>query len=410
MQNLEHSGLQKIAWARSYMPLLGMLQQEFGTTKPLLGKTIAMSIHMEAKTAVLAQTLRIAGAQVRATGCNPLSTQDDVAAALNLTDGIEVFAKYACDQDEYEHHLTQALGDGVDAFIDDGGDFVHLLHGKLRHLLPKILGGCEETTTGVMRLKSRHHAGKLDLAMIAVNDSRCKYLFDNRYGTGQSVWDGILRTTNVSIPGRVVVIAGYGYCGKGIAMRARALGARVIVTEIDPVKAIEAVMDGYESMPMQRACAFGDIFITATGCKQVISQDHFLLMKHGAILCNAGHFDVEVDVASLSNMATSQKESRKNIQSFTLQNGNTLHVLGQGRLVNLACADGHPIEVMDLSFCLQALSVVYMASGALEDQKGIFSVPQEIDDRAAQMKLSCVGGGCDVLTKGQAEYLAGWET
>nr|MDD6336088.1 adenosylhomocysteinase [bacterium] len=404
---LAGQGKLKLSWASGYMPLLNAIEKQYAPSKPLKGLRVAVSVHLEAKTAILVKTLAAMGAAVRATGCNPLSTQDDVAAALNEVPGVEVFARHGVDSQTYTRHLKMALGDGVDVFIDDGGDFVQLLHSELRALLPGIRGGCEETTTGVMRLKAREKAGELKIPMIAVNNARCKYLFDNRYGTGQSVWDGIVRTTNVAVAGRCVVVAGYGWCGKGVAMRARGLGARVIVCEVDATKAIEAVMDGFEAMPMMQAAPLGDIFVTVTGCKGVIRAEHMQAMHDGAILCNAGHFDVEIDKTDLETLCVEHHAARKNIESYIMPDGRALHLLGEGRLVNLACGDGHPIEVMDVSFALQALSVLHVASGALQ-APGVYAVPEELDNRVAHMRLASMGGGVDTLTQEQRDYLEGW--
>ena len=334
--NLWESGAQKIVWVRNHMPLLDSIEQEFLKTKPFAGLKIALSVHMEAKTARLCLCLAAGGAEMYATGCNPLSTQDDVAAAL-VHAGLNVFAVHGATMEEYEEDLRRVLEVGPNIIIDDGGDLVTLMHKEFRELIPNVIGGCEETTTGILRLKAME------------NDADCKHLFDNRYGTGQSVWNGINRTTNLIVAGKDVVVAGYGLCGKGIAMRAKGLGARVIVTEVDPVKALEASMDGFRVMQMFDAAPIGDLFITATGCKDVITARELERMKDGAICCNAGHFDVEVDVAWLREHAVAKREARQNIEAFTLENGRTVYVLGEGRLVNLAAGDGHPAEIMDMS-------------------------------------------------------------
>ena len=399
-------GARKIEWARAHMPLMAMLASELAATKPLAGLTVAASIHLEAKTAVMAQTLASAGAEVRATGCNPLSTQDDVAAALAETPNIKVFAKRGVTETEYHDDLHKTLNGGVDAFIDDGGDLCALLHGPLANLQKRVKGGTEETTTGVRRLRALHAQKKLNLPMTAVNDAQMKYLFDNRYGTGQSVWDGIMRTTNLTVAGKTVVIAGYGWCGRGVAMRASGMGARVIVTEIDPVRAIEAMMDGFSTLPMSKAVYKGDIFVTVTGCRDVLTPEHFRRMKDGAILCNAGHFDVEVDVAGLRSMATDVQKVRENIECYTQKNGQKLYLLGEGRLVNLACADGHPAEVMDVSFALQTLSILEIV--AKDKRKpGLYPVDPGIDRQIAQMRLQTMGGEVDMLTEKQAAYYNG---
>ena len=329
--NLWESGALKIQWVRDHMPLLAGIEKDFMETKPFAGMKVALSVHMEAKTARLCLCLAAGGAEMYATGCNPLSTQDDVAAAL-VHAGLNVFAVHGATMDEYEEDLRRVLEVGPNIIIDDGGDLVTLMHKEFRELIPNVIGGCEETTTGILRLKAMDRAG-------------CKHLFDNRYGTGQSVWNGINRTTNLIVAGKDVVVAGYGLCGKGIAMRAKGLGARVIVTEVDPVKALEASMDGFRVMQMFDAAPIGDLFITATGCKDVITARELERMKDGAICCNAGHFDVEVDVAWLRANAFRRSEARQNIEAFTFKSGRTVYVLGEGRLVNLAAGDGHPAEI-----------------------------------------------------------------
>jgi adenosylhomocysteinase len=406
---LAEAGEQKIAWARAHMPLLNGLEREFARERPLAGLRLTMSIHLEAKTAYLARVLAAGGAEVAATGSNPLSTQDDVAAALAAHENIAVYARYGAGPEEYREHLLAALACGPHIVIDDGGDLLNLLHGPCRALLPGVWGGCEETTTGLARLKAMERAGVLACPMIAVNDAQCKYLFDNRYGTGQSVWDGINRTTNLIVAGKTVVVAGYGWCGKGVALRAKALGARVIVTEIDPVKAIEAHMDGFAVMPMAAAAPLGDIFITVTGCKDVITQEHFPLMKNEAILSNAGHFDCEVSRAALEDICVAKQERRRNIAGYRLANGRTLNLLAEGRLVNLAAGDGHAAEIMDMSFALQALCARYLAQhhGTLPPR--LLAVPQEIDGQVARLKLASLGISIDALTEEQARYLAGSE-
>ncbi len=404
---LAPSGEKKIAWARRNMPLLNSIERELSVTKPFKGLKITLSVHMEAKTACLCRMMQAAGAEMHVTGCNPLSTQDDVAAALS-EGGIDVYAWHAATAEEYERHLTSALMTGPNIIIDDGGDLVNLVHTKLTHLIPGIIGGCEETTTGIMRLHSMMREGVLKFPMITVNNARCKYLFDNRYGTGQSVWDGINRTTNLVVAGKNVVIAGYGWCGKGIAMRGRGFGARVIVTEIDPVKALEAMMDGFDVMPMSEAAKIGDLFITATGCRDVITKEHFGIIKDGAVLCNAGHFNVEVDVKYLEAHAIKKEEQKQNIMGYTLESGKTLFVLAEGRLVNLASGDGHPVEIMDMSFAIQALSAKYLADNRGKIDVGVIPVPEEIDTAVAYKKLAAVGLSIDSLTEEQRKYLNSW--
>ena len=363
-------GHQRIAWAKEYMPLLNHLNDEYSKTKPFQGINMVVTIHLEAKTAYLALVLKNAGANVVVTGSNPLSTQDEIAAAL-VDSGVTVFATHGCTNEEYDMYLREALKSEPQLIIDDGGDLVNMLHGERRDLIPNLMGGSEETTTGVHRLKALAAAGHLAFPMIAVNDAYCKYLFDNRYGTGQSSWDGIMRTTNMSVAGRTVVVAGYGWCGKGVAMRAKGLGANVIVTEVDPIKGIEAVFDGFRVMPMQEAAKHGDIFVTVTGCKDVITKPHMEVMKNGAVMCNAGHFDVEINKHHLEELSVvAPYEVRKNIMTYTMADGRKLNLLGEGRLVNLACGDGHPIEIMDLSFAMQFLAMKYLLDhkGAMENK------------------------------------------
>ena len=339
------------------------------------------------------------------TGSNPLSTQDDVAAAL-VADGLEVHAWHGSTPEEYDAHIRAVLKIGPNIIIDDGGDLVHMMHTEFKDLIPQVIGGCEETTTGILRLEAMNRDGKLEFPMVRVNNAQCKHFFDNRYGTGQSVWDGINRTTNLIVAGKTVVVAGYGWCGKGVSMRAKGLGAKVIVTEIDPVKAIEAVMDGFQVMPMKKAAALGDFFVTVTGCDKVIEEEDFLEMKDGAILCNAGHFDCEIDMAGLRKMAVESHELRNNIIGYKLSNGNTLAVLGEGRLVNLACGDGHPAEIMDMSFAIQALSAKYLVEHGKELGTKLLDVPESVDREVAIKKLDFLGKKIDVLTPEQEAYLS----
>ena len=410
--SLAPSGERKIAWAWRNMPLLRAIKKDFEKTKPFEGLNITLSIHMEAKTACLCRTLAAGGAKMHAAGCNPLSTQDDVVAALAVGTKkdapMAVYAWHSCTPEEYERHLTMALESGPNIIIDDGGDLINIMHTKLQHLLPEVYGGCEETTTGIMRLFSMAADKSLKFPMVAVNNAQCKYLFDNRYGTGQSVWDGINRTTNLIVAGKDVVIAGYGWCGKGIAMRAKGFGARVIVTEIDPVKALEAMMDGFEVMPMDEAVEFGDLYITATGCTGVITEQHFDKMKDGAIMCNAGHFNVEVDVDWLDKN-TDKAEHKPNIMGYTLANGKKVFVIAEGRLVNLASGDGHPVEIMDMSFAIQALSAQFVAMNHKKLEPGVIAVPKEIDQDVAYKKLAACGLTIDELTPEQAKYLLSWD-
>jgi adenosylhomocysteinase len=409
---LAPSGEKKIAWARRNMPVLGSIEKELSVTKPFKGLKIALSVHLEAKTACLCRVLQASGAEMHVTGSNPLSTQDDVAAALASGSGrdapIDVSAWHGATPEEYERHLTEALSAGPDIVIDDGGDLVNLLHTKLTHLIPGVIGGCEETTTGVLRLQAMARDGQLKFPMITVNNARCKYMFDNRYGTGQSAWDAINRTTNLVVAGKEAVVAGYGWCGKGIAMRGKGLGARVIVTETDPVRALEAVMDGFDVMPMAEAAKRGDVFITATGCRDIITEKHFGLMKDGAILCNAGHFNVEVDVKYLETHAVRKEEAKVNIMGYTMPDGKTLFLIGEGRLVNLAAGDGHPVEIMDMSFAIQALSAKYIADHRGQLKPGVITVPEEVDTAVALRKLTATGFAIDMLSEDQKKYLNSW--
>ncbi len=402
--NLAKSGANKIEWVRRNCPLLRSLEEDFSKEKPFAGKKIALSIHLEAKTAYLCKVLAAGGAEMYVTGSNPLSTQDDVAAAL-VDAGLNVFAWHGATDEEYEAHITETLSHEANIIIDDGGDLVHMLHTSKKDQLPHVIGGCEETTTGIIRLQAMAAAEELEFPMVKVNNADCKHLFDNRYGTGQSVWDGINRTTNLIVAGKIVVVAGYGWCGKGVSMRAKALGARVIVTEIDPIKAIEAVMDGFEVLPMKEAAKQGDFFVTVTGCAGVIDEEDFMEMKEGAILCNAGHFDVEIDMKRLREIATKQEEIRNNIIGYTLPNGVRIYVLAEGRLVNLAAGDGHPAEIMDMSFAIQALSAKYLVEHEKDLREKLIDVPREVDMEVARRKLNFLGKEIDQLTPYQEKYL-----
>ena len=401
---LAPSGEKKINWVKRNMPLLNAIAEEFREERPFAGLRITLSVHLEAKTAYLCRVLAEGGAEMHVTGSNPLSTQDDVAAAL-AAGGMEVYAHHGASRQQYEQDLEAALACSPDIVIDDGGDLVHLLHTKFAHMIPGVIGGCEETTTGILRLKAMARAGELRFPMVMVNEADCKHLFDNRYGTGQSVWDGINRTTNLIVAGKHVVVAGYGWCGRGVAMRAKGLGARVIVTEVDPVKAIEAHMDGFEVMTMAQAAPLGDMFVTVTGCSGVIGPEHFELMKDGAILCNAGHFNVEIDMAALEKLALSSYEARNNIMGYNLPNGRTVFVLAEGRLVNLASGDGHPAEIMDMSFAIQALSARYLARSRGNIPVDVIAVPREIDEAVARKKLETLGVSIDTLSMEQKKYL-----
>ena len=404
--SLWESGEQKIQWVKSNMPLLRSIEADFAKTKPFAGKRIALSIHLEAKTAYLCRVMAAGGAEMYITGSNPLSTQDDVAAAL-VHGGLNVFAWHGTTPEEYEAHTRRVIEAQPHFIIDDGGDLVTLIHKEYPQYLENVIGGCEETTTGILRLKAMAKAGELKFPMMLVNDADCKHLFDNRYGTGQSVWDGINRTTNLIVAGKTVVIAGYGWCGKGAAMRAKGLGAKVIVTEVDPVKAIEAVMDGFTVMKMEDAAKTGDFFVTVTGCNHVITEKSFLNMHEGAILCNAGHFDVEVDMAGLRKLAVKSFEARNNIMGYTLPNGVTIYVIAEGRLVNLAAGDGHPAEIMDMSFAIQALSAEWLIRNRGNVASVLNNVPREVDEAVARRKLSSMEIEIDTLTEEQRVYLYG---
>ncbi len=401
------SGEQKIQWVKNNMPLLSGLESEFKAEQPFKGLRVALSVHLEAKTAYLCRVLQAGGAEMFVTGSNPLSTQDDIAAAL-VKGGMEVFAVHGASGEEYHEHLKQVIEHKPNIIIDDGGDLVNLIHNEYPELIPHVLGGCEETTTGIIRLLAMANDGKLQFPMMAVNNAKCKYLFDNRYGTGQSVWDGINRTTNLIVAGKTVVVAGYGWCGKGVAMRAKGLGAQVVVTEIDAVKAMEAVMDGFTVLPMEEAAKRGDFFITVTGCKDVITEKAMRNMKNGALLCNAGHFNVEINIGDLERLSVRRFESRKNIMGYEMADGRVLHLIAEGRLVNLAAGDGHPAEIMDMSFAIQALSARYIAQHRDVLTKGVNYIPEEIDREVARRKLCAWGISVDVLTPEQESYLNSW--
>lgn len=401
---LAPEGRKKIEWVSNFMPALNSLREEFKASHKFEGKTVVVSVHLEAKTAYLSTILKETGADVIVTGSNPLSTQDDVAAAL-VDMGLTVYAWHDCTEEEYFMFLNKALDHKPHIIIDDGGDLVNLLHTTRTDAKERLIGGSEETTTGVHRLHALANEHKLTFPMIAVNDSYCKYLFDNRYGTGQSVWDGIMRTTNLTVTGKNVVVAGYGWCGKGVAMRAKGLGAHVIVTEVDPIKAIEAVFDGFKVMPMIEAAPIGDIFITVTGCKDVIRKQHFEVMKDKAIMCNAGHFDCEVNGVELAEVAVSHKNVRKNIEGYSLADGRILYLLAGGRLVNLAAGDGHPAEIMDLSFAMQALAAEYLLDHGKDMEATVHILPHELDVRIAKVKLQNMGYDLDSLTQEQYDYL-----
>jgi adenosylhomocysteinase len=396
-------GKNKIEWAKRFMSVLAKIDNEFTEKQVFKGKKITICIHLEAKTACFAKMLKNAGAIVTATACNPLSTQDDVCDALRA-DGITVYAKYGASSDEYNVHLRQALERKPDLILDDGGDLTDIIHNEMPHLIENLIGGTEETTTGVMRLRGLAQENKIKYPIIAVNDAITKYLFDNRYGTGQSVWDGINHTTNLLVAGKTVVIAGYGWCGKGASLRAKGLGAKVIITEIDEVKALEAILDGHSVMTMKQAAEVGDIFLTLTGCKDIITKEHFKRMKNGAVLANAGHFDVEINKNDLNSLATNVVTSRNNIQTFTLETGNEINLLAEGRLVNLAAGDGHPAEIMDMSFSVQALALQYLLDNKGKLRNEMIYLPDEISRKVAKIKLEAYNVSIDKLSEEQEKY------
>jgi adenosylhomocysteinase len=406
--SLADAGKRRIEWAGQSMPVLAAIRKQFIKTQPLAGIRVAACLHVTTETANLMIALRDGGANITLCASNPLSTQDEVAASLVRDYNIPTFAIKGESNESYYSHLNSALDSAPQFTMDDGADVVGLLHTKRKELLPNVIGGTEETTTGVIRLRAMAKDKVLAYPIIAVNDALTKHLFDNRYGTGQSTLDGIIRATNILLAGLNVVVAGYGWCGRGVAMRAKGMGANVIVTEIDPTKAIEAVMDGFRVMTMNEACAIGDIFVTVTGNKNVIARDHFEKLKGGAILANSGHFNVEIDLEALAAVASSRKEARPFVEEFSMKDGRKLYVLGEGRLINLAAAEGHPASVMDMSFANQALSAEYMAKNHATMEKKVYSVPEELDKRVAKMKLESMGFSIDRLTPEQEEYLAGW--
>lgn len=403
--NLAASGEVKIEWVKKHMPVLSFLEKRFEAQKPFQNIKVSLSVHLEAKTAYLCRVLKSGGAIMSVTGSNPLSTQDDVAAAL-VSSGIDVYAWHAATAGEYERHISMTLAHKPDAVIDDGADLCEALHTRDKSKAGHVIGACEETTTGLLRYRARERDKSLLFPVVAVNDADCKHLFDNRYGTGQSVWDGIMRTTNLVVAGKAVVVAGYGWCGKGIALRAKGLGARVIVTEVDPICAMEAAMDGYDVMTMDEAAGLGDIFITVTGCSDVIRKAHFLKMKDGAILSNAGHFNVEVNAPELEMLSKSVYPARHNIMAYDL-GGKTLYILAEGRLVNLAAGDGHPAEIMDLSFAIQALSLQFLVQNKGKLENKVLSVPRDIDIEVAKLKLKAMDLSIDSLSDEQRAYMYG---
>ncbi len=402
-------GLDRIAWAQDNMPVLAAIRRRFREERPLEGVTVAACLHVTTETASLVLTLKDGGAAVYLCASNPLSTQDDVAAALGRKLGVPTFARRGADAEEYYRHLHQALEIGPRFTMDDGADLVSLLHTERRDLLPQVAAGTEETTTGVTRLRAMAGQGRLGYPIVAINDARTKHMFDNRYGTGQSTVDGILRATNRLLAGAVVVVAGYGWCGRGVAARAAGMGARVLVTEVDPLRALEAAMDGFEVAPMAEAAGRGDVFVTATGNCKVIGREHFARMKDGAILANAGHFNVEIDLGALAAMASSRREVRQGVEEYRLPDGRRVLVLAQGRLVNLAAAEGHPAQVMDLSFANQALTLEWLVRERPTLEPRVYPVPEAIDAGVARLKLESMGLDIDRLTAEQEEYLRSWE-
>jgi adenosylhomocysteinase len=406
---LARSGVIRIEWADRQMPVLAAIRERFERERPLDGIRISACLHVTTETANLARTVKAGGADVVLCASNPLSTQDDVAAALVEEYGISVFAIRGEDNDTYYSHIEAAVDHHPQLTMDDGADVIGVLHKDRRDQLSEIIGGTEETTTGVIRLRALEAQGDLAFPIIAVNEADTKHLFDNRYGTGQSTIDGIIRATNVLLAGRRFVVAGYGWTGRGVAMRARGMGAHVIVTEVDPVRALEALMDGYEVMPMERAAEVGDLFCTATGDKNVIGRDALERLKDGAILSNTGHFNVEIDIPALRELAVAERESRPNVEEFELADGRRVYLIGEGRLVNLAAAEGHPASVMDMSFANQALSAEHVVAHAAELEPRVYGVPEEIDREIARLKLQSMGVEIDSLTEEQARYLASWD-
>jgi len=407
--SLADAGQRRIEWAEQEMPVLRLIRRRFGQEKPLRGIRISACLHVTTETANLMRTLVAGGATVRLCASNPLSTQDDAAAALVARYGVPVFALKGEDHETYYRHIHQAVDHKPHLTMDDGADTVGVLHKERTDLLDGILGGTEETTTGVIRLRAMAADGVLRYPIVAVNDATTKHFFDNRYGTGQSTIDGLLRATNVLLAGKTFVVGGYGWCSRGIAMRARGMGANVVVTEVDPLRALEAVMDGYRVMPMLEAARIGDIFVTSTGDKNVIDRQHFEVMKDGAILANSGHFNVEINIPALQELSVSVHEPRPFVQQFTLADGRRISLLGEGRLINLAAAEGHPSAVMDMSFANQALCAEYMVRHAGELEKKVYPVPEAIDQEIARLKLKAMGVEIDVLTPEQARYLTSWQ-
>jgi adenosylhomocysteinase len=406
---LAEKGRLRIEWAARSMPVLEQIRERFQKEKPLAGVTLAACLHVTTETASLVTTLQAGGAEVWLCASNPLSTQDDVAASLVEHHGIPVFAIKGEDTETYYRHINAVLDARPHITMDDGADLVSTIHSQRRELLEGVIGGTEETTTGVIRLRAMAADGVLGYPIVAVNDAGTKHLFDNRYGTGQSTVDGIIRATNRLLAGSVFVVCGYGWCGRGVAMRAHGMGAKVIVTEVDPLRALEAVMDGYQVMPIARAAEIGDFFCTVTGDINVIRAEHFLRMKDGAIVANSGHFNVELDLEGLAQITTARRQVRDFVEEHTLENGRRIYVLGEGRLINLAAAEGHPSSVMDMSFANQALCAAYLKENAAELERRVYTVPQQIDAEVARLKLAALGVEIDTLTPEQEKYLSSWE-
>lgn len=403
--SLAPAGYDKINWVKAHMPILNTIEARFKDHQPFAGKKVAICLHLEAKTAYMALVIQAGGAEVAVAGSNPLSTQDDVVAAL-VEEGVTAFATHNCSTEEYHNYIRRLAEFEPDLYIDDGGDFTQLLHDAYEGKLDHMIGGCEETTTGIVRLQAMARENALKVPMVAVNNAQMKHFFDNRYGTGESVWNAIMRATNLVVAGTTCVVIGYGWCGKGVAMRAKGLGARVIVTEIDPIKAIEAMMDGFRVMPLVEAASLGDVFITVTGNRHVIDRDAFEQMKDQAICCNAGHFDVEINKHALADMAQDCRRVKPNIDAYSLADGRKVYLLAEGRLVNLAAGDGHPAEIMDLTFGLQVLSLNSLVEN--RPAPGLYPVSPAIDREVAEIKLQALGVDIDQLTEDQAAYLNSW--
>jgi adenosylhomocysteinase len=406
---LADKGKLKMEWAERYMPVLGLIKERFSKEKPLKGVRISACLHVTSETGNLMKALKKGGAEIALTASNPLSTQDDVAAALVKGNICHVFAIKGEDNKTYYKHINQALDQKPQITMDDGADLVSTLHSKRKNLLEHVIGGTEETTTGVIRLKSMARNKVLRYPIIAVNDANTKHLFDNRYGTGQSTIDGILRATNILLAGINFVIAGYGWCGRGIAMRAEGEGAKVIICEVDPLRALEAAMDGFQVMPLREAAKIGDVFVTTTGNKSVINRDHFFRMKDGAVVANSGHFNVEIDIPTLEKMSQKKRRIRDFVEEYSLRNGRKIYLLAEGRLINLGAAEGHPATVMDMSFANQALSVLYLNKKGKSLKKEVYAVPEKIDKEIARLKLKALGIKIDRLTPEQKKYLADWQ-